>query len=133
MTGHEGKLTEDNSRGLRQMRLAHLRNRFKSASETARPFRIPISRQTVMRRLRAYGLKCLRPVRRPILTQTKYKAMLNWAQAHRRWPLRMWEDIVFSDESRFYLDDMMLGKEYTGGLVNVLLSAQLAQQGTAAA
>ena len=88
----------------RQITLAHLRNWFKSASETARTFRISISRQTVMRRLRASVLKCRRPVRRAFLTARHRQARLNWAQAHRRWTLRMWQDIVFSDESRFHLE-----------------------------
>ena len=88
----------------RQIRLAHLRDRFKSASETARNFRRPISRQTVTRRLGTYGLKCRRPVKRAVLTARHRQARMNWARLHRRWTLRMWEDVIFSDESRFYLE-----------------------------
>ena len=60
-----GRLPKTTDADNRQMRLAHLRNRFKSssASETARTFRISISRQTAMMRLRAYGLKYRNPVR----------------------------------------------------------------------
>ena len=87
----------------RNIRLAHLRNRFRTVSETARTFRIQISRQTVMRRLRTDGLRCRRPARRPVLTVRHRQRRVHWARAHRRWTLRMWEDVIFSNESRFYL------------------------------
>ena len=87
----------------RAMQISHLRNRFKTASETARNFRVPISRQTVSRRLSAYGLKSRRPVKRAYLTARHRQARFNWARIHRRWTLRMWQDVVFSDESRYYL------------------------------
>ena len=87
----------------RAIRLSQLRNRFKSASETARTFRVQISRQTVPRRLGAHGLECRRPVKRAYLTARHRQARFNWARIHRRWTLRMWEGVVFSDKSRYYL------------------------------
>ena len=30
--------------------------------------------------------------------------LLNWTNAHRRWTLRQWGDVIFSDESRFLLE-----------------------------
>ena len=60
-----------------------------------RTFPIAISRQTVGRRLKTYGLLCRRPVRRTRLTQRHIPARLNWARAHRRWTLRQWETCFF--------------------------------------
>ena len=50
----------------RHLRALHLRNIFKSASETARNWQgnAQISRQTVVRRLADHGLKCRRPVQK---------------------------------------------------------------------
>ena len=84
----------------RAIRVSHLRNRFKSASETARTFRVNISRQTVSRRLSAHGLNCKRPVKCACLTARHRQARFNWARIHRQWTLRMWEGVVFSDGSR---------------------------------
>jgi len=85
------------------MQISHLRNRFKTASETARNFRVPLSRQTVSRRLSALGLKSIRPVKRAYLTARHRQARFNWARIHRQWTLRMWQDVIFSNESRYFL------------------------------
>ena len=88
----------------RTIRTAHLRDRFRTAAHTARVFHVPVSRFTVGRRLREHDIHCRRPVKRLHLQQRHMQARLNWTNAHRRWTLRQWEDVIFSDESRFLLE-----------------------------
>lgn len=88
----------------RRIRTLHLRNRFKTASHTARTFPVNISRHTVRRRLMSFGITCCRPARRLKLMPHHMQERLNWTQAHRRWTLRQWEQVIFSDESRFLLE-----------------------------
>ena len=86
----------------RRIYLNHLRNRFLTAADTGR--NLEISRQTVVRRLKNNGLKSRRPVRRPVLTDINKRLRLTWATAHKRWTLRQWEDVIFSDESPFPIE-----------------------------
>lgn len=83
----------------RHLHLRHLRDRFLTATQTAREF--GISRQTVSRRLRERGLRCRRPYRGPILTAYHRRERLRWARQHYRWRLLDWRRVIFSDESRF--------------------------------
>ena len=88
------------------MRTLHLRNRFKTASETARQFPGPttVSRWTVVRRLKMFGIVSRMPSRKFRLLPRHRQARLTWAQAHRRWNFRQWNAVIFSDESRFLLE-----------------------------
>ena len=90
----------------RRIRTTHLRNRFQSATETARTWigNSRISRFTVRRRLFEQGIFCRRPVKRTALKPHHIAARLNWARLHRRWTLRAWSEVIFSDESRFHLE-----------------------------
>ena len=99
-TGRPKITTAADDRGIRTL---HLRDRFRTASHTARTFHGQISQYTVRRRLRAYGIFCRRPVRRLNLGPHHFQARLNWARLHRRWTVRQWENVIFSDESRFLL------------------------------
>lgn len=88
----------------RYIRLSHLRNRFMPATITAATIpRRPVTAQTVRRRLRAVGLNARRPYRGPILTPRHRQARLQWARQHLNWRRRDWNDVIFSDESRFRL------------------------------
>ena len=90
----------------RYIRQSHLRNRFLSASTTARtlPGMRRIWCQTVRNRLHDAGLTARRPYRGPVLTPHHRQARLHWAQRHRHWTLRnIWQHVLFSDESRFLL------------------------------
>ena len=68
-TGHVGDLPRTGRPRVttdaedRRIRISHLRNRFKTASNTAREWQRNVSRQTVSRRLKDYGLFCRRPAR----------------------------------------------------------------------
>ena len=92
----------------RYIRLLHLRNRFRTASQTAREIpgrRNPrISSPTVRRRLRQYRLRNRRPYKGNILTPLRRRNRLVWAQRRQNWRQRRWNTVLFSDESRFCLD-----------------------------
>ena len=79
------------------IRVTHLRNRFQTASVTARtiPGLRRIHPTTVRNRLREHHICPRRPCVRTLLW---------WSRAHLRWRLREWEAVLFSDESRFSLD-----------------------------
>lgn len=62
-----------------------------------------ISYRTVINRLHESGLRARHPVRVPMLTARHRRARLDYANQHRRWTLRQWRNVLFSDESRFCL------------------------------
>ena len=101
-TGRPRKTTAAEDRNIRIM---HLRRREKTASETSRDWTGAenISRQTVVRRLRERNIRCRRPVKKFGLTDRHRRTRLGWATAHRRWTLRQWEGVIFSDEKVFQL------------------------------
>ena len=93
----------------RYMRLTHLRNRFRTAFETALvtpgTHNNRISQDTVRNRLRKFGLRPHRPYVGIQLTPQRRQVRLNWLTQHRPnlFPLRLWRNVMFSNESRFLL------------------------------
>lgn len=93
----------------RTIRLAHLRDRFQTAVQTALNTRGThnnrIHPDTVRSRLREVGIRAYRPYVGPPLTPRRRQVRLNWLQNHRPvyFPRRQWSTILFSDESRFSL------------------------------
>ena len=87
------------------IRLQHLRERFGTATVTARETvgrnRSRIAAQTVRSRLREIGFRARRPFKGSILTQRHRCQRLEWARGH--WPWNRWQEVLFSDESRFSL------------------------------
>ena len=92
----------------RFIRLTHLRNRFHSAAATSRQTRglnnRRISVDTVRRRLRNSGLRSRRPYCGPMLTRGHRTERLCWYRNNVTRCLRDWLDMLFSDESRFFVD-----------------------------
>ena len=60
-----------------------------------------VSDQTVRYRLRSARLKACRPYVLIPLTLRHRQERRQWALAHRRWTRRQWNDVLFTDESRF--------------------------------
>lgn len=89
----------------RYIEMQHLRDRFRTATQTARetPGRNQprISANTVRRRLRDRDLHARRPVRGMVLTAERRQNRARWACQHLRWTLREWNNVLFTDESRF--------------------------------
>lgn len=93
----------------RYMRLTHLRNRFRTAVETAQVtpgmHNNRISPDTVRNRLREFGLRPRRPYVGMPLTPQRRRVRMAWLTQHRPnlFPLRQWRNVMFSDESRYLL------------------------------
>lgn len=62
-----------------------------------------LSNRTVRNRLKSVGYSARRPVRRILLTNRHKAARMQWCRPRRRWNLRSWRKIHWSDESRFML------------------------------
>ena len=90
----------------RHIRISHLRQRFKSASSTARDWdgENDISRFTVGRRLREQGIRCRRPSKKKHLTDINQVRRLQFGREKVRWTQQQWRRVVFSDESPFPIE-----------------------------
>jgi hypothetical protein len=91
----------------RHIRFIHLRNRFVTAVHTARltPGRTNVrnSDQTVRNRLHQCGRRARRPLKGSTLKQRHRACRLQWDRTRLRWNRNTWQNILFSDESRFCL------------------------------
>lgn len=89
----------------RYIQFVHLQDRFRPATVTARniPGLQRISGRTVRNRLREANLTPHRPAIRPVLERHHQTARLNWATRHIRWVFNQWQQVLFTDESRFCL------------------------------
>ena len=88
------------------IRLIHLRNRFQPAALTARtiPGLRPIRSRTVRNRLCEHNIHPRRPAIRPVLLQRHRQPRLQWCRQHLRFRRVDWNNVLFSDESRFHLN-----------------------------
>ena len=97
----------------RTIRLAHLRNRHLTATETALNTvgtqNRQISPKTVGSRLLEIGLRVRRPHVGLPLTQVRRLRRMAWLTAHapRLFPMRQWRQVLFTDESRFTIAQMV--------------------------
>ena len=91
----------------RAIRLAHLRNRHLTTTETAvntvGSHNRRIHPKTVRNRLREFGLRARRPNVGLPLNRARRARHMAWvtAQAPRRFPVRQWRRVFFIDESRY--------------------------------
>ena len=83
------------------------RNRFWTSIMLARHLRTAtgtrVSDMTIRNMLHAAGLRGRRPYVGIPLTHRHRQARVDWARAHRQWRQRQWNQVLFSDESRFNL------------------------------
>ena len=79
----------------------HIRNRFQTASLTARtiPGLRAINPRTIRNRLREQGIRQRRPAVRSVLLR------IAWCRRHLRVNRQDWAGIFITDESRFHLDN----------------------------
>jgi hypothetical protein len=61
--------------------------------------------QCVAARLRENGLRARRPSRGPLLTPRHRQQRLAWARTHLQWTRQRWQEVLFSDESCFYISN----------------------------
>ena len=62
-----------------------------------------ISASTVRKRLIMAGKKAIRPVKKQFLTERMKKRRYEWAKKHRSWTADQWKNVMFTDESHFYV------------------------------
>ena len=93
------------------IRLQHLRERFRTATatvttrETVGRYWPRIAAQTVWRHLREHILRARRPFKCPILTQRHRRQRLEWARRHLPPTRQRWQEVLFSEDSRFNLSN----------------------------
>ena len=91
----------------RHIRLVHLRNRLRMATETARKVIGPHGRRVCPRtvRVREFNLRPRRPYVGPNSTPRRRQRRMQWlrADAPNRFRLADWRRVMFSNESRFSL------------------------------
>ncbi|GBL74181.1 hypothetical protein AVEN_231062-1 [Araneus ventricosus] len=75
------------------------------ASQLSAAAGMPISRQTVSRRLHEGELFALRPVVCVPLSTAHARALLHWAREHRSWTPEKWGHVLFTEASRFNIQN----------------------------
>ena len=104
-----GRPSVTSQRQDRAIRLAHLRNRHLTATEiavnTVSSHNRRIHPETIRNRLREFGLRARRPNIGLPLNRARRARRMAWvtAQAPRRFPMRQWRRVFFTDESWFIL------------------------------
>lgn len=89
----------------RYVKITSRRNRFMSAPKLASRLYTTtgtrVTAQTIRNRLNSEGLNGRRPYVGIPLTAEHARNRVNWATIHRRWRQGQWNNVLFSDESRF--------------------------------
>ena len=88
---------------------------------------------TVLRRLKEGGLLSRRPARRIKLNRINAQNRLRWAVNHVRYPRGVWDNHMFSDESRFLLERHDGRKDFfvesmRGSFLNVSVKPKLMEE-----
>ncbi|GFT16418.1 transposable element Tcb2 transposase [Trichonephila clavipes] len=72
-------------------------------TQAAPSLRVPVSSRTIAWHLTKGNMVSRRPLRRLPMTPTHRRIHLEWCRAPRDWIATEWNQVVFSDESRFNL------------------------------
>ena len=99
----------------RRIRISHLRKRFKIVSSTARECQRNVSRQTISRRLKDYGLFCRRPAKKSRLTDRHKRTRLARATRYRRYTQQQWASVILQMSHLFQLKNVTKEKECSAG------------------
>lgn len=104
--GGSGRPRVVREREERRLRRLALRDRFRPTTAIAvqwlQEIGSSVSLSTVYRRIQGFGLHSYRPTRCLPLTAAHKRARLEWCRVRRNWT-EEWDQIIFSDESRFCL------------------------------
>ncbi|GBL99569.1 Transposable element Tcb1 transposase [Araneus ventricosus] len=68
-----------------------------------RPLKPKPSVRTIRRRFQAAGLNGIRPVKKPIISTKNRKVRVDWAKTYKFRTKKEWEDVFWSDESKYML------------------------------
>ena len=99
-----GRKKKTSPREDRKIIQSSIKDRRKSARDISKEIKeeigLELSSRTIRRRLLNAGLKSCRAKKKPLLSQKARQKRLQWALEHR---IFVWDNVVFSDESRFCL------------------------------
>ncbi len=88
-----------------------------------------ISERTTLRTLKEMDYSSRRPHRVPLLSGKNSKRRLQFAQAHQNWSIEDWENVAWSDESRFLLrHSEIVGSEFGIKNMKAWIHPALSQQ-----
>ncbi len=88
-----------------------------------------ISERTTLRTLKEMDYSSRRPHRVPLLSGKNSKRRLQFAQAHQNWSIEDWENVAWSDESRFLLrHSEIVGSEFGIKNMKTWIHPALSQQ-----
>lgn len=103
-SGRPRKTTQKIDRVIRRKSVADVRKTATCIAEELRQENLSdVSRSTVSRRLRDFGLFGRVGVRKPFISKKNKAARLQFARDHRDWTIEQWKNVAFSDESKFNL------------------------------
>lgn len=122
-----GRPKKTTPRGDRLLRRIASNNRRASSTLLVRLWGENVSRWTLKRRLGSFGLRQYRCPLKPFLSPENRQMRYRWAQNHVFWRLERFQEVIWSDESRFRLfsNDGRIrvwrfrGERYRNDLVNM--------------
>ncbi len=83
-------------------------NRFKNLGELHKEWTDPgvkASRATTHKSVKEFGYSCRIPLVRPLLNHRQHQRHLTWAKEKKNWTVAQWSKVLFSDESKFCLEE----------------------------
>lgn len=104
---YDGRPRILNARDEAHLKRLRLKDRFQTTSKLKEDLvnitNKPCSTNTIRRRLNEMGINACRPAKKPILTQKMRSTRLEWSTSHANWTVLDWQNVIFSDESKFNL------------------------------
>lgn len=98
-----GRPRKTSPRDDRAIARAAIQNRRISSREIISSTGIPVSLSTIRNRLHEVGLKSYWSSKKPWISEKNRSKRLKWAEEHLNWTLEQWKQVLWSDESPFYL------------------------------
>lgn len=96
------------SRKIRRLALVRRDLTYRQLAAEHGTYGTQVSKWTVMRTLRRFGLRRRVAVRRPRLTPRMMQSRLQWARDRVQWSLYRWKQVIFCDEKIFRFDSNKL-------------------------
>ena len=64
---------------------------------------LPLHRATVSKRLNEFNIKCVLQRKKPYISEANRKKRIAWCKKYENWTAEMWDNVLWSDESKFEL------------------------------
>lgn len=100
-SGRPAKLNATNCRSLtRSLTMGKAENAVQLANQLERLNKIKVSSQTVRRALKKSDWKAITKQKKPKLSGKNKEARLDFAKKYKKWTVKQWEKVVWSDETK---------------------------------